>query len=179
MQAAKERAPDVSTKEKIRFLFEEHYAMVYRAAYRVTGRAEEAEDVLQTVFLRLLQLEREGDLPDNPRAYLHRSAVNGSLDLLRKRKRWNMYALDGREELTGEEEGCALERREFHDRLRRALLGLSPLESKVFIMKYLEDCSNKEIAQILDSTVNNINVALHSARNKLKKKLSDSIERTS
>jgi DNA-directed RNA polymerase specialized sigma24 family protein len=35
--------------------FREHHALVFRAAYRVTGNAGDAEDVLQTVFLRLLK----------------------------------------------------------------------------------------------------------------------------
>ena len=35
-------------------IFKEHHGMVFRAAYRVTGNAGDAEDVLQTVFLRLV-----------------------------------------------------------------------------------------------------------------------------
>ena len=36
-------------------LFREHYALVYRTAYSVTGNRQDAEDVLQTIFLRLLR----------------------------------------------------------------------------------------------------------------------------
>jgi DNA helicase-2/ATP-dependent DNA helicase PcrA len=39
-------------------MFQEHYVLVYRTAYGVTGRVEDAEDVVQTIFLRLLQRER-------------------------------------------------------------------------------------------------------------------------
>jgi hypothetical protein len=35
--------------------FQEHYVLVYRTAYGITGRVEDAEDVVQTIFLRLLQ----------------------------------------------------------------------------------------------------------------------------
>src|SRR4030042_683880 len=65
-------------------LFEEHHSLVYRAAYRITGSASDAEDVLQTVFVRLT---RSGDAErlDNPAAYLRRAAVNAALDLLRRR----------------------------------------------------------------------------------------------
>ena len=38
-------------------LFREHNGAVYRAAYRITGNAMDAEDVLQTVFMRLLRRE--------------------------------------------------------------------------------------------------------------------------
>jgi hypothetical protein len=42
-------------------VFQEHYVLVYRTAYGVTGRVEDAEDVVQTIFLRLLQRERPPD----------------------------------------------------------------------------------------------------------------------
>ena len=36
-------------------VFREHHAMVFRAAYRITGNADDAEDALQTVFLRMIK----------------------------------------------------------------------------------------------------------------------------
>ena len=36
-------------------IFRENYAAVFRAAYRITGNANDAEDALQTVFLRMLK----------------------------------------------------------------------------------------------------------------------------
>jgi RNA polymerase sigma factor (sigma-70 family) len=60
---------------------------VYRTAERITGNAEDAEDVLQTLFLRLLGRELSGDVLANPRAYLYRATVNIALDVLRARKR--------------------------------------------------------------------------------------------
>jgi RNA polymerase sigma-70 factor, ECF subfamily len=55
--------PDLSSEplaKEFDELFHAHYQMVYRTVYRITGCTEEAEDVLQTVFLRVL---RRG-LPD-------------------------------------------------------------------------------------------------------------------
>src|SRR5260370_33098821 len=86
-------------------IFEQHHGAVYRAAFRVTGNAMDAEDVLQTVFARLLR--RSGDLDAADRAaapprldpsqavgsYLHRAAVNAALDLLRSRRRSRLVAL--------------------------------------------------------------------------------------
>jgi DNA-directed RNA polymerase specialized sigma24 family protein len=68
-------------------LFKEHYGAVYRAAYRITGDPMDAEDVLQTVFTRILRREEELDLSQGAGSYLHRAAVNAALDLLRQRKR--------------------------------------------------------------------------------------------
>ena len=68
-------------------MFQEHHERVFRAAYRVTGNASDAEDVLQTIFLRLAR--REGDLgiDEASAGYFHRAAVNAALDLLRSRRR--------------------------------------------------------------------------------------------
>src|SRR5215468_9608753 len=68
-------------------LFQEHHGLVYRAAYRITGNVQDAEDVLQTLFLRLLHRGRQLDLNANPKGYLHRAAVNIALDIVRARRR--------------------------------------------------------------------------------------------
>ncbi|MGH9363516.1 MAG: RNA polymerase sigma factor, partial [Thermoanaerobaculia bacterium] len=46
-------------------LFQEHHSAVFRAAYKITGDAADAEDVLQTVFVRLLRREEELDLSES------------------------------------------------------------------------------------------------------------------
>src|SRR4026207_1154760 len=68
-------------------LFREHYQLVYRTAYGITGRAEDAEDVLQTVFLKLVRRGSSPDFQKNPKGYLYRAAVNVSLDTLERRRR--------------------------------------------------------------------------------------------
>src|ERR1700757_567286 len=73
--------------------FLEHKELVFRAAYRITGDAGDAEDVLQTVFLRLLRQEGASDIRNLP-AYLHRSAVNAALDVLRRNRDARTVSLD-------------------------------------------------------------------------------------
>ncbi|MFC1852477.1 RNA polymerase sigma factor [candidate division CSSED10-310 bacterium] len=169
---------EIPIREKIRHLFNDYYPTVYRTAYRITGRTDDAEDILQTVFLKLVQLEKSVDFPENPTAYLYRATVNSSLDLLRRKKRWKIFSLNEDSNLSTSDHIYPVEQQEIHDQLRAALINLSALESKVFIMKYFENMSNTEISEILETSSNNINVALHSARKKLKKKLFKYLERT-
>ncbi len=68
-------------------LFNSHHEKVLKAAYRVTGNLQDAEDVLQTVFLRLLKRKDRPDLGANSAAYLCKAAINAGLDLLRSRNR--------------------------------------------------------------------------------------------
>ena len=87
MTATVQRTNTRPLPEDFERTFREHHDLVYRAAYRITGNAEDAEDVLQTLFLRLLRRERALDAEANPKGYLHRAAVNIALDIVRLRKR--------------------------------------------------------------------------------------------
>src|SRR5215510_1073880 len=68
-------------------IFRKHSQLVYRTAYSVTGSRADAEDVLQTIFLRLLQRNLPADFYKNPKGYLYRAAVNVALVTIRTRKR--------------------------------------------------------------------------------------------
>jgi RNA polymerase sigma factor (sigma-70 family) len=74
-------------------LYRAHHDRIFRLAYRVTGNLMDAEDVLQTVFLRLSRRETV-DLEPNPASYLNRAAINASLDLLRQRGRSPLIQMD-------------------------------------------------------------------------------------
>src|ERR1051326_7852499 len=116
-------------------LFQEHHGLVYRAAYRITGNAQDAEDVLQTLFLRLLHRGRPLDLDANPKGYLHRGAVNIALDIIRARRRVSSdssvpeTAVDPRT-----------------DRIQaivaQALSYLSPKLAEMFVLKHVEGYDN-------------------------------------
>ena len=66
-------------------LYERHCEAVFRAALRVTGNPADAEDILQTVFLRVLSRSEHETAAERPVAYFRRAAVNAAVDLLRRR----------------------------------------------------------------------------------------------
>jgi RNA polymerase sigma factor (sigma-70 family) len=90
-----ERMPTVTVLESMQKrslqefgrLFEEYYDLVYRTAYSITRTPEDAEDAVQTIFLRLLRREAPPDLTKNPKGYFYRAAVNASLRTVRTRNR--------------------------------------------------------------------------------------------
>jgi RNA polymerase sigma-70 factor (ECF subfamily) len=84
-------ASDTSSSRAVQEIFKNHAQLVYRTAYGVTGSHEDAEDVLQATFVRLLQGELAPGLQKNPKAYLYRAAVNRSLDIIRSRRRQVSY----------------------------------------------------------------------------------------
>src|SRR5438094_3640132 len=66
--------------------FQDYSNLVFRTAYRITGNAADAEDVLQTVFLRLARRESTAAALENQESYLRRAAVNVALDIIRARQ---------------------------------------------------------------------------------------------
>ena len=68
-------------------LFQEHGPAIYRFSRVTIGRADEAEDVVQETFLKLLQHLRRGGDRSNLRAWLFTVAGNGCRDRIRWRIR--------------------------------------------------------------------------------------------
>lgn len=151
-------------------MFQEHHARVFRAAYRVTGNASDAEDVLQNVFLRLVRREQNSEAVDNLESYLYRAAINTSLDLLRARKLRPAVALEdvprGEDAFAGAD---AVGSMELQSWLRDALARLNPRHAEMFVLRYIEGYDNREIAEMLHTSQAVIAVTLHRTRGSLQK----------
>jgi len=173
--AVYDQTPLTSPPGTLETLFREHHGAVYRAAYRITGNAMDAEDVLQTVFTRLLRREEQPDLSENAGSYLHRAAVNAALDLMRRRKRARKVDLDEVGDTLVDHQEPGPERtqgsREIKSRLRAAMAQLSPRQAEIFTLRYLEGLGNLEIAKLLGASQTSIAVLLHRARHRLQKEL--------
>ena len=158
-------------------VFRENYTRVLRAAHRITGNAQDAEDVLQTVFLRLARREGGSPLSDSPASYLHRAAVNAALDVVRSRQAHRATPLDDVEAALppapGDspaevQEGHAMKRR-----ICRALAKMSPKSAEIFVLRYFEGFGNHEIARMLGTSRSTVNVILHRTRERLKDEIRD------
>jgi RNA polymerase sigma-70 factor (ECF subfamily) len=168
-------APLSEPSSQLEDIFQSYHGKVFAAAYRVTGSAHDAEDVLQTVFLRLLKRQDTLDLSPSPGAYLHRAAVNASLDLIRSKARSSSLPLDDLGGEPAEAESRSPERTQ-HDRelrrsLRLAITGLTPKSAEIFVLRFFEGQGNKDIADQLGMTQAAVGVALHRARNQVKEEI--------
>lgn len=159
-------------------LFRDLHAQVFRAAYRITGNAMDAEDVLQTVFLRLARQEAgNAALGASPGGYLHRAAVNAALDVVRARTRAGRVPLEEAEPHASEGgPDRDLETRELRVQLRQALARLRPRAAEVFALRYFEGLGNDEIARLLGTSQGVIAVTLHRTRARLRKEFGALLE---
>lgn len=162
-------------------LFQAHHGRVFRTAQRITGSAADAEDVLQTVFLRLIKGQDGYDLSRNPEAYLSRAAINASLDLLRSRTRSKVVALDDVNTDTFASSfrnpELAHVDRELQSLVRQAVARLGKTAGEMFVLRYYEGFDNKEIAVLLNTSPLVVGVVLHRARTKLRKEIGHYLEK--
>jgi RNA polymerase sigma-70 factor (ECF subfamily) len=150
-------------------IFNENHALVYRVAYRITGNNEDAEDVLQTLFLRLLRREVLPDMERNPKAYMHRAAINIALDIVKLRAR-NVSTGNLEDQIhDGSAPGDRMPAFRVQDWLRDALGELNPKDAEIFVLKHIEGYDNTEIAQMLGTSRGTVAVLLFRARSRLKK----------
>ena len=159
--------------DRLALLFADNYRRVLMSAYRITGNMADAEDVAQAVFLRL----GAGEIPavSNTASYLYRAAINGALDLLRRRKTAASEPLElaanMRSAGTFSSPDAEMTNWELGRQLRQAIGELAPRAAEMFALRYLEELSNGEIAKLMHTSQAVVAVTLYQSRSKLKKRL--------
>jgi RNA polymerase sigma-70 factor (ECF subfamily) len=150
--------------EAFRALVERHSRAVYRLAYRMTGSAQDAEDVVQEAFLKAYRQLPRFESRANFGTWLHRIAVNCSIDLIRSRP----HRETGHGDADLEQLGAALESTdatgtsperlmlstEVQQRIGDAMSGLSRMERAAFMLRHFEGRSIEEISLSLGLKTN-------------------------
>lgn len=145
-------------------------AIFRHASFRV-GRREDAKDITQDVFLKYWKYFSETrDEVKNPRALLYHIANNLIIDQWRKKKN---ESLDAMMDSGVEVEDPSADKFEVDLDAKDALKILGSLddqEKDVMVMRYVDDLSVKNIADLLGLSPNVISVRIHRALKKLKSK---------
>jgi RNA polymerase sigma-70 factor (ECF subfamily) len=147
-------------------LYERHYEAVFHAALRITGRPADAEDVLQTVFLRVLSQSEHDEASRRPAAYFRRAAVNAAVDLLRRRAVRAETVYDDAAPHAAVESGLLLKAQ-----LRRAIATLDREDATLFVLRHIEGLTNQELADLFELEKNNVAVRLHRIRMRLQSEM--------
>jgi RNA polymerase sigma-70 factor (ECF subfamily) len=159
-----------SKVQEIERIFIAHHERVFRAAYRVTGNATDAEDVLQSVFLRLLRHEHDFRGVEDAGNYLYRAGVNAALDLVRSRRPAVPI-----EEAKVDDASWTPDRQhdpsQLRDWLRRAVAQLHPTAAEMFALRYFEGYENAEVAKLMNTSEGTVAVTLHRTRARLQREI--------
>jgi len=148
--------------------YRRHGARVYRLALRMLGRAPDAEDATQEVFLELLGRARSFAGRSRFSTWLHRVTVNHCLHRLEKERLRSADALHGDECSVQRDPGEEhLARSEARESLEHLLLRLPPAQRAVLLLRELEGLSYQEIAETLGIPPGTVMSRLSRAREEL------------
>ncbi|QOJ15444.1 MAG: sigma-70 family RNA polymerase sigma factor [Planctomycetia bacterium] len=173
--------------EARRELFERFREAAYAAALRVTGRPEDALDVVQDAFIKAFESLAGFARGASFKTWLLRIVTNRALDLLRAAKVRRAVSLDQRNDghdrdampdppsRADEHEtpGAGLERTELGERLARAVATLPPEQRAVFALYADGDLTYADIARIVGIPIGTVMSRLFHARRRLTELLGD------
>jgi RNA polymerase sigma factor (sigma-70 family) len=151
-------------------LFREHYPLVYRTAFSVTGNTEDAEDVVQALFMRLYQVGLPLRFKDNLKGYLYRAAVNMSLNVVRSRKRHVLTSDFTQLEMPAVPESSGADP-DIQTRLVEAIATLNPSAVEMLVLRYEHNYREAEIGKLLGKSRGVVSVTLFRTRARLRKLL--------
>lgn len=157
--------PAIAIPDELDRAFRAHHGLVFRTAYRITGNAADAEDVLQTVFLRLVHRSSSSEAMQSEESYLRRAAINAALDVLRSRQSDRSVELV---DLPGPSHSDTADLRRA---LAHAISKLEPRSAEVFTLRFLEGFTNPQIAAMLGISQVLVAVIVHRTRRQLRKEL--------
>ncbi|MFE7272907.1 SigE family RNA polymerase sigma factor [Streptomyces sp. NPDC057623] len=122
------------------------WSHLVRTAYLLTGDAHHAEDLTQTALAKAYRSWRRVSRADHPEAYVRRMLVSCNSDRFRKRRVAESLTA-APPEVPGRDQGYA----DVDERgaLLDALARLPPKQRAVVVMRYWEDLSESEVAEVL------------------------------
>lgn len=138
---------------RIEELYRRNAPGALRLAYFLTGDREQAEDLVQDAFVRVAGRFRHLRVPDSFDAYLRRTIVNQFTSQLRRRKLERAHAARerGLEPVTPPDDPA------LRDELWCALATLPDRQRAAVVLRYYEDLSERETAQILGVSTGAVN----------------------
>jgi len=160
--------------DAFRLLVDRHGRTLHHLAYRMTGSADDAEDVVQEAFIRAFRQLASYDGRAAVGTWLHRITVNCAVDLLRARRRRPEDS--GNEETLMSHSNQAPQEQQAHgteirNAVARAMESLSANERTAFVLRHFEGMSIDEIGRALGTKVNATKHTVFRAVQKLRQEL--------
>ena len=160
-----------------------HHARLYGLIYHMTSHKEDTEDILQAVFLRAYRSLPRFRGKSSLSTWLHRIAVNTTINFIKRRKRTTLSLNDAEQGLERSPEYVELAARDspFRDatiselqrKLNAAMQTLSEKHRTVVVLHDIQGIPHEEIARMLKCSVGTVRSRLFYARRLLQGELAE------
>ena len=154
---------------------------LYNAVVQITGCHDEAEDVVQDVFVQAYVKLEKFQKASAFYTWLYRIAFNAAVS--RKRRKRVEYSVEQSREVSGNEptyQGDSpsenLHRQEEVQQVHAALRRLSDEHRKILVLREMEGCCYESIAEVLEVPVGTVRSRLHRARTQLREELNKDLQ---
>jgi RNA polymerase sigma factor (sigma-70 family) len=166
---------DISTRrDAFPRLVGQYQRRVYSIVRKMVISHDDADDIVQEVFVKVWNNLDNFKGESNLFTWIYRIATNESLQFLRKKRNQSWFKSDITEEL---ENALVSDKHidgdEIQIKLQKAILRLPDKQRLVFNMKYFEELTYEEIAEITDSTIGSLKASFHHATKKIEEFLQD------
>ncbi len=150
---------------------------LYNAAYRVLGNVDDANDITQVVFVRVLERLDEYDPQWRFFSWIYRIAINESINIRRHQGRETaMDETFDRAAPDAADPESHLQDGQRSNRVQRALMSMKAEQRVVLTLRHFSDCSYHEMAEILDIEEKTVKSRLFEARQQLAALLKDAVQ---
>ncbi|MEA2088277.1 MAG: RNA polymerase sigma factor [Patescibacteria group bacterium] len=161
-------------KEAFGQLYDLYVERIYRFIYFKVSRASDAEDLSSEVFLRSWKYISDGAEVKNFKAFLYRISRNVIIDFYRKN--YGKYTLNIEDEAIVDNlrANNLIEKIDINIQIKEVMKALDKLKEEYresILLRFVEDYSISEIAEIMNRSNGAVRVLLHRAIESLKKKL--------
>lgn len=145
---------------------------VFNAAYRMLNNRDDAQDITQSVFLKVFENFDQYDPSRRFFSWIYRITLNESINWKSKTNRLTPLDIETADEGKGPEQ--QLDTEQASQSVQAALMTLTSDYRSVVVLKHFLGCSYTEISQVLDIPEKTVKSRLYSARQQLKDALADS-----
>lgn len=169
-------------EEAFELLYNHHCDRVFSILISYTKNAEDAEELLQDVFVTIYNMASGFQFNSSVSTWIYRIAVNKSLDFQRKKSRQkrsgiftSLFAKDSvevkYESVDFAHPGAKLENKEDAQQLFRAIDSLSENQKTAFILTQIEGLPQKEVGEIMNQSRKSVESLIQRAKANLRVEL--------
>jgi RNA polymerase sigma-70 factor (ECF subfamily) len=162
-----------------RELYENHYEMIYRLAYRYSRSQQDAEDIMQDTFIKAFKGIKKFDfsISTNFSAWIYQIGYHCSMDYLRKRKKRRVDKIESLTDFHSEPEShdsspeATAIANQTMSQVKSALNILSPKQRVIFDLRHLQHKALKDISDRMQCSQSTVKKQLQRAVSKLRNQL--------